>query len=95
MAPTATDGSPGDEALLSFGSPRASFSLGDRRDAEAEPTATADLLAFYRQRCDEFQKERHAMLDRLAQIEVSKEETHRLKWELRGKTDEVECGSGP
>lgn len=106
--------------LMSFGSPRGSLSLSlsaaeqqkDRRGAaDGGRDESAELLAYYRRRCDEFQGERQRMLDRLAEIEacsddacggggaagswlswtaqVSREETHRLKWELKSKASEV------
>lgn len=71
-----------DDALLSYGSPRRSFSAnvsrnssvaGDNRDADAPVSAAGDaqaLLAFYRQRCEQFQHERQTTLDHVARIEV-------------------------
>lgn len=42
----------------------------DRDEAATGQNETTELLAYYRRRCDEFQRERQRMLDRIAQIEV-------------------------
>lgn len=71
----------GDDALLSYGSPRRSFSANvsrdssfageeDGRDAPAAAGDAHALLAFYRQRCEQFQQERQTTLDHIARIEV-------------------------
>ncbi|KAE8900422.1 hypothetical protein PF005_g2376 [Phytophthora fragariae] len=84
-----------EEALLSFGSPRRGFSASvhssvDEPILEEEGGKNAtELLAFYRQRCEQFHTEREQTLAHLAQIEVSKEEAHRLKWELKTKDEEI------
>ncbi|KAF4134482.1 hypothetical protein GN958_ATG04055 [Phytophthora infestans] len=84
-----------EETLLSFGSPRRGFStsmhsLVDEVKLDEESCKDADeLLAFYRQRCEQFHAEREQTLAHLAQIEVSKEEAHRLKWEIRTKNEEI------
>ncbi|RLN46057.1 hypothetical protein BBJ29_008533 [Phytophthora kernoviae] len=84
-----------EEALLSFGSPRRDFSASlhssvSEQDVEEEGGKnTVELLAFYRERCERFHAEREETLAHLAQIEVSKEETHRLKWELKTKNEEI------
>ncbi|ETN13745.1 hypothetical protein PPTG_08472 [Phytophthora nicotianae INRA-310] len=84
-----------EEALLSFGSPRQGFStsvhsLVDEGTLEDEGGKNAtELLAFYRQRCEQFHAEREQTLAHLAQIEVSKEEAHRLKWEIKTKNEEI------
>ncbi|KAG6616877.1 Coiled-coil domain-containing protein 77 [Phytophthora cinnamomi] len=84
-----------EEALLSFGSPRRGFSASvhssvDEQHLEEEGGKNAtELLAFYRQRCEQFHTEREQTLAHLAQIEVSKEEAHRLKWELKTKDEEI------
>ncbi|KAG6962835.1 hypothetical protein JG688_00008419 [Phytophthora aleatoria] len=83
------------EELLSFGSPRRGFltsmhSLVDEGELQEEGGKNAtELLAFYRQRCEQFHAEREQTLAHLAQIEVSKEEAHRLKWELKTKNEEI------
>jgi hypothetical protein len=65
-----------EEALLSFGSPRQGFSTSvhssvDKRQVEEEGGKdAAELLAFYRQRCEQFHAEREQTLAHLAQIEV-------------------------
>lgn len=72
-----------DDALLSYGSPRRSFSVNvsrnssikgadeEGRDASAAIAGDAQaLLGFYRQRCEQFQQERQIMLDHVARIEV-------------------------
>lgn len=72
----------GDE-LLSYGSPRTSFSVNRSgilsKDvtqddaaiaAEKSTTSAEQLLEFYRDRCAQFQNERQLLLDRLAQVEV-------------------------
>lgn len=76
----------GDE-LLSYGSPRTSFSVSRSRilhadvtqdeaaiAAEKSATSAEQLLEFYRDRCAQFQNERQLLLDRLAQVEV------RVEW---------------
>ncbi|KAL3669284.1 hypothetical protein V7S43_005664 [Phytophthora oleae] len=84
-----------EEALLSFGSPRRGFSGSvhssvDEGNVEEERGNNAtELLAFYRQRCEDFHVEREQTLAHLAQIEVSKEEAHRLKWQLKSKDEEI------
>ncbi|KAF4319014.1 hypothetical protein BBO99_00006873 [Phytophthora kernoviae] len=84
-----------EEALLSFGSPRRGFSaslhssVGEKDVEEEGGKNTVELLAFYRERCERFHAEREETLAHLAQIEVSKEETHRLKWELKTKNEEI------
>lgn len=84
-----------EETLLSFGSPRREFAtfvqscVDDSMLVKEAGRNAMDLLAFYRQRCEEFHAEREQMLAHLAQIEVSKEEMHRLKWELKTKNEEV------
>ncbi|KAG7378140.1 Coiled-coil domain-containing protein 77 [Phytophthora pseudosyringae] len=84
-----------EEPLLSFGSPRRGFSTSvhssvdeEKLEEEGGKNAT-ELLAFYRQRCEQFHTERERTLAHLAQIEVSKEEAHRLKWELKTKDEEI------
>lgn len=69
-----------DDALLSYGSPRRSFSASvssiagaDEENGNAPAAVAGDaqaLLAFYRQRCEQFQQERQTMLDHVARIEV-------------------------
>ncbi|KAF1322933.1 Mediator complex, subunit med13, partial [Globisporangium splendens] len=91
-----TDDDDSANELLSYGSPRRSFSVNLSRAGGLDSSAAAatdgdaqHLLAFYRQRCEQFQQERQTMLDRMTQIEISKEEFHRLKWELRMKNEEI------
>ncbi|KAF1781674.1 hypothetical protein GQ600_21579 [Phytophthora cactorum] len=65
-------------------------SLVDEGELQEEGGKNAtELLAFYRQRCEQFHAEREQTLAHLAQIEVSKEEAHRLKWELKTKNEEI------
>uniref|UniRef100_H3GVC5 Coiled-coil domain-containing protein 77 n=1 Tax=Phytophthora ramorum TaxID=164328 RepID=H3GVC5_PHYRM len=84
-----------EEALLSFGSPRRGFSTSQHSSVDEQMLEeeggkdSTQLLAFYRQRCEQFHAEREHTLAHLAQIEVSKEEAHRLKWELRTKDEEI------
>ncbi|KAG1691902.1 hypothetical protein DVH05_026063 [Phytophthora capsici] len=84
-----------EEALLSFGSPRRGFSTSvhssvDEGKLEEEGGKDAtELLAFYRQRCEQFHAEREQTLAHMAHIEVSKEEAHRLKWQLKLKDEEI------
>ncbi|GMF18513.1 unnamed protein product [Phytophthora fragariaefolia] len=65
-----------EETLLSFGSPRRGFSASvhgsvDEPKLEGEGGKNAtELLAFYRQRCEQFHTEREQTLAHLAQIEV-------------------------
>ncbi|OWZ22027.1 hypothetical protein PHMEG_0003344 [Phytophthora megakarya] len=66
-----------DEALLSFGSPRRGFSTSlhgsvDEEKLEDEEGKNAtEILAFYRQRCEQFHAEREQTLAHLAQIEIA------------------------
>ncbi|EEY54350.1 uncharacterized protein PITG_07966 [Phytophthora infestans T30-4] len=66
-----------EETLLSFGSPRRGFStsmhsLVDEVKLDEESCKDADeLLAFYRQRCEQFHAEREQTLAHLAQIEIA------------------------
>jgi len=51
--------------------------------------AIDDLLAFYRFRISEFEKERNLHLNRMDAIEPQKEELHRLRWESKAKESEL------
>ena len=60
----------------------------------AEPdttTAAPDvaLLAHYKERIDAFEAERRELLDNIDLIKVQHEESHRQKWELRAREEEV------
>ncbi|GMF26918.1 unnamed protein product [Phytophthora lilii] len=73
-----------EEALLSFGSPRRGFSslassVDEQQLEEEGGKNAAQLLAFYRQRCEQFHAEREQTLAHLAQIE----------WELKTKDEEI------
>lgn len=84
MAPSSHvhDDNDDDASLLSYGSPRRSFSGAAHASAvsghgvsaaAAESGNSGDaqtLLAFYRQRSEQFQHERQTMLDHLAHVEV-------------------------
>ncbi|KAK1937775.1 hypothetical protein P3T76_009512 [Phytophthora citrophthora] len=65
-----------EEALLSFGSPRRGFSssvhssVDEGKLEEEGGKDVTELLAFYRQRCEQFHAEREQTLAHLAQIEV-------------------------
>lgn len=56
-------------------------------DAAAPPSS--ELLAYYRRRVDEFEAEREDFLQRLATIEVTHDELHKMRWQLRVKDEEV------
>ncbi|CEG46956.1 uncharacterized protein PHALS_03625 [Plasmopara halstedii] len=84
-----------EETLLSYGSPRRGFSTSVHscvddalllKEGERDPMS---LLAYYRQRCEDFHLEREQTLEHLAQIEVSKGKMHELKWELKTKNEEI------
>ncbi|EGZ07474.1 hypothetical protein PHYSODRAFT_529186 [Phytophthora sojae] len=66
-----------EEALLSFGSPRHGFSVhshssvDEQRLEEQGGKNATELLAFYRQRCEQFHAEREQTLAHLAQIEIA------------------------
>jgi hypothetical protein len=60
-----------------------------KQDAENTGRDAETLLAFYRQRCDAFQDERRELLARMTNVGVSKEELHRVKWELKERKQEV------
>ncbi|GMI06095.1 hypothetical protein TrRE_jg8064 [Triparma retinervis] len=51
--------------------------------------AIDDLLAFYRFRVAEFEKERELHLNRVDMIEPQKEELHRLRWEAKARDSEL------
>ncbi|GBG27683.1 Coiled-coil domain-containing protein 77 [Hondaea fermentalgiana] len=53
-------------------------------------TTTQGLLAFYRTRLDEVEKEREELLRRVGASEVPHAELHRVKWELKVRQEEVE-----
>ena len=75
-------GSEGDSSTPpSEGSPSADAPPGD--------TSSAALLGYYRERCDEFEKERSEWLSQFSKIEASHEDLHRTRWELRARQDEV------
>ncbi|TMW61948.1 hypothetical protein Poli38472_009441 [Pythium oligandrum] len=85
-----------DDELLSYGSPRHSLRSEARTrsvyDGDLSRHSKIDddaLLEFYRHRCEQFQQERQAMLDRMAQAEVSKEQYHRLHWDLKAHKEQI------
>uniref|UniRef100_A0A7S2SHB0 Coiled-coil domain-containing protein 77 n=1 Tax=Mucochytrium quahogii TaxID=96639 RepID=A0A7S2SHB0_9STRA len=47
------------------------------------------LLAFYREKIANFDKERQEIIDRVATTEVAHAELHRVKWELRVRQEEI------
>jgi len=49
----------------------------------------ARLLDYYRQRVENFEKERVEWLQRLEAIRLSQEDNHKLEWELKKRTEEV------
>ena len=55
------------------------------------PTAapSVELLRYYKQRIEEFEAERELFLSRFQDIQVSHEELHRVKWELKVREEEV------
>ncbi|KAJ0397784.1 hypothetical protein P43SY_006486 [Pythium insidiosum] len=79
-----------DDDLLSYGSPRRKLSVSS---AAQRPVTTAqsaeDLLAFYRRRCEQFQSERQILVDHISNVEVTKEEYHRIKWDLKMRKEEI------
>ena len=54
-----------------------------------ELPASTELLAYYRTRITEFEKERAEFIARTSSIEVSHEELHRTQWELRVRHEEI------
>ncbi|GLD99723.1 hypothetical protein PINS_up008451 [Pythium insidiosum] len=79
-----------DDDLLSYGSPRRKLSVSGRPQATSATAQSAEeLLAFYRRRCEQFQSERQILLDQISNVEVTKEEYHRLKWDLRMRKEEI------
>lgn len=54
-------------------------------------TAAPDvaLLAHYKERVDAFEEERRELLDNIDMIKVQHEESHRQRWELRAREEEV------
>ena len=55
----------------------------------AKLPASTELLAYYRQRIQEFEAERAEFIKRTSEIEVSHEEVHRTQWELRVRHEEI------
>lgn len=48
------------------------------------------LLNYYRNRVDDFEKERQEILDRLSEIDAIHEKLHKAKWDLKVKDEEIE-----
>ncbi|OQR94315.1 hypothetical protein THRCLA_08194 [Thraustotheca clavata] len=48
-----------------------------------------DLLAFYRERCDTFNEERKEWLERLKQLETSREGLHQVEWQNKMQKQEI------
>eukprot|EP00696_Hemimastix_kukwesjijk_P010179 gnl/Hemi2/22790_TR7631_c0_g1_i1.p1 gnl/Hemi2/22790_TR7631_c0_g1~~gnl/Hemi2/22790_TR7631_c0_g1_i1.p1 ORF type:complete len:409 (-),score=134.15 gnl/Hemi2/22790_TR7631_c0_g1_i1:141-1367(-) len=48
-----------------------------------------ELLAYYRKKLEEYETERQAFIDKLAEIELRHSEAHQLRWEVRKRTDEI------
>ena len=55
----------------------------DQKEAEAQ------LLQFYRERVKAFDEERDDVARRLAAVEASAKETHRVEWDLRIRREEI------
>eukprot|EP00940_MAST-03C_sp_MAST-3C-sp2_P001419 g1419.t1 len=51
--------------------------------------ASSELLHYYRNRVDSFEKERSDAMDRLDSIEVAYKDAHRVEWELRLREEEI------
>ena len=49
----------------------------------------ARLVDYYRHRVEAFEKERTEWLEKLEGIRISQEESHKLQWELKKRTEEV------
>ncbi|RLN32326.1 hypothetical protein BBJ28_00009938 [Nothophytophthora sp. Chile5] len=86
------------EELLSFGSPRHGFSTSvhgsqeDSRKAEEEGGKdAAELLVFYRQRCEQFHAERETTLEHLAQIETSLKKANAALFQVKAELIDLEA----
>ncbi|RLN90504.1 hypothetical protein BBJ28_00014637 [Nothophytophthora sp. Chile5] len=86
------------EELLSFGSPRHGFSTSvhgsqsDSNKAEGEGSKdAAELLAFYRQRCEQFHAERESTLEHLAQIETSLKKANAALFQVKAELIDLEA----
>ncbi|CCI41040.1 unnamed protein product [Albugo candida] len=83
------------DGLLTFtgARPYSSKSIGEIEYANAKTDDTdknGTLLEYYRQRCTQFHHERETFMQHIARIEISKEQSHRLKWTLRARDKEIE-----
>jgi len=47
------------------------------------------LLTYYRERINDFDKERTEWLEKLESVRISQEELHKLNWELQKRKDEI------
>jgi len=54
-----------------------------------EETEVDSLLAYYRERIANFEKERFEWIGRFEQVKLSQEEKHRTEWDLRRAKDEI------
>eukprot|EP01138_Halocafeteria_seosinensis_P001469 gb/GECG01001505.1/.p1 GENE.gb/GECG01001505.1/~~gb/GECG01001505.1/.p1 ORF type:complete len:632 (+),score=126.70 gb/GECG01001505.1/:1-1896(+) len=56
---------------------------------EESTTAQADLLRYYRDRCEQYDQERKRLLERFSNLEVQHEELDRLRWQLQVREEEI------
>jgi len=74
-----------------------SGSMESKPHVATKATADQALLAHYKERVESFESERSELLNSIDLIKVQHEETHRMRWELRAREDEVSghvnCGS--
>ncbi len=80
---TAAGGSSGSPRRIRDRCASALIMTDNRKEAEAQ------LLAFYRERVKAFESEREDVNKRLAEMEISTKEMHRVEWDLRIRREEV------
>ena len=54
-----------------------------------EETEVNSLLAYYRERISNFERERFEWLSRFEQVKLSQEQKHKLEWDVRRSKDEI------
>ena len=91
MEKTATDAAAPSESLLSKGDVNKLTPKEEtmHRKELGELKPTPELLRYYRDRVQDFEREREELIARLDAIGVRRAEQHQAEWELKKRTEEV------